>query len=553
MKLSFQVLLLIFAGLLLVVCVSCKDSTDDDSSDVIETARGKFRLPKLFNFTRFKEIFNKSYASVLDELVRKKLFLARTFKAFISVVGYKHQKVSSYSSVNQMSDWTNAEWRATLIKPEIYYENIEDLPVTEEMAQFLAEQKSNSKANQATSDDKTQLVDTQQIKRKFAEIVENPDSKLGYHEIADEIIKQQGEDWATLDDSEPVESDRAEPDQQQATNFVASNLAKLNYKSLMSFVSDTVSKMLDYLDLTIQSAFIWATTKRPGRSELPDEIFHDHRQCLNAVRDQGDCGSCFIFSTIAMYEWAYCRAHGTKIKFSEQYVLDCGGQMMGVNGCNGGIERAVGRFVQKYGFELLDRYRYRAREQECPYDLNEIKSNEMGLVRLDRPRMRFVPYNRYEEQLKSSPFMIVIRTGMDFFDYGGGVHLNNNCKQGDELHSVLLVGSGREDGHEYWLIRNSHGSYWGEKGYYKMRKGSSCLGSLGYGFIMEAFRPDILPDSVAEMLPPVVSLFEPTWRNKEYNFTENPRYDWKILAKRFFHRSAPKFPGEKKNEKDIPL
>ena len=57
--------------------------------------------------------------------------------------------------------------------------------------------------------------------------------------------------------------------------------------------------------------------------------------CVNAIKDQGQCGSCWAFSSVASTEGAYCIAHGTSklYSLSEQQLVDCDTVCYG---CNGG-------------------------------------------------------------------------------------------------------------------------------------------------------------------------------------------------------------------------
>lgn len=79
-----------------------------------------------------------------------------------------------------------------------------------------------------------------------------------------------------------------------------------------------------------------------------------------------------------------------------------------------------------------------------------------------------------EEKLKLAPVVVIVTTNprcSKLQEYGGGVANDINCSGSPEsTHAMLLVGSGREDGYDYFLFRNSWGYHWGEGGYYKMNK-----------------------------------------------------------------------------------
>lgn len=75
-----------------------------------DSIRSRFVLPKLFSFKQYQECFNKHYETVMETVMRANIYLARSFRAFISSLAYKHGRSSMYLSINPMSDWTQTEF-----------------------------------------------------------------------------------------------------------------------------------------------------------------------------------------------------------------------------------------------------------------------------------------------------------------------------------------------------------------------------------------------------------------------------------------------------------
>ena len=71
--------------------------------------------------------------------------------------------------------------------------------------------------------------------------------------------------------------------------------------------------------------------------------------------------------------------------------------------------------------------------------------------------------------------------GSHLHNYGSGI-ITDGCEPGYVDHAVLLVGYGSENDQDFWLLKNSWGTDWGEKGYYKLARNRNNLCSLAsYG------------------------------------------------------------------------
>jgi len=196
------------------------------------------------------------------------------------------------------------------------------------------------------------------------------------------------------------------------------------------------------------------------------------KNVVTPVKDQGQCGSCWAFSTTGSMEGSIALKYGVLNSLSEQQLVDCAGGY-GNYGCNGGLMDSAFQYAMANGLCTEAAYPYTAKNGIC-------KSSSCTVspyTKLANGYADVVPAN--EDTLGADndmePISIAIEADQSGFQlYTSGV-FSGTCGQNLD-HGVLLVGYGSDNSTPYWLVKNSWGTSWGEQGYIRMIRGQDECG-----------------------------------------------------------------------------
>ena len=210
------------------------------------------------------------------------------------------------------------------------------------------------------------------------------------------------------------------------------------------------------------------TTFTNSITNVPISIDWRKKNAVTSVKDQGQCGSCWAFSSTGAAEGAWAIKTGNLIDLSEEQLVDCAtGMQYGSHGCNGGQMEGAFKYLIQNGQCDLSEYPYN------PDKTNDCKSCTQVAHFDTCYNVKPNDQNSLKSAVAQQPVSVAIEADTQYFQsYSGGILDSPIC--GTTLdHGVLIVGYGEENGLKYWLLKNSWSTTWGEEGYFKILRSDS--------------------------------------------------------------------------------
>jgi len=197
---------------------------------------------------------------------------------------------------------------------------------------------------------------------------------------------------------------------------------------------------------------------------------------VTAIKNQGQCGSCWAFSTTGSLEGQHFKKESKLVSLSEQQLVDCS-KAEGNKGCEGGLmDNGFKYIIKNKGIDTEESYKYTAKTgHKCKAAKGTVGAAMSSLVDVKRGDI-----DALESALATiGPISVAMDAShMSFQHYKTGVYSEPKCSSIRLDHGVLAVGYGSgsvEDAGDFWIIKNSWGTVWGDEGYFKIVKSTKNM------------------------------------------------------------------------------
>jgi len=203
---------------------------------------------------------------------------------------------------------------------------------------------------------------------------------------------------------------------------------------------------------------------------------------VTPVKNQGDCGSCWTFSTTGNIEgqWQIWSSKHNLVGLSEQWIVDCSTSCLQSepdlcnSGCDGGLPwLAYGDIINNKGLTTESSYPYTGEDGTCT------TGNPISAVIANWTAVSTVPTQIQAYMYSQGPLSITMNAGL-LMSYMSGIITGSasDCPVSEMDHAILMVGYGHNSSAnvDYWTVKNSWGTDWGMNGYFQIQSDQGLCG-----------------------------------------------------------------------------
>jgi len=194
---------------------------------------------------------------------------------------------------------------------------------------------------------------------------------------------------------------------------------------------------------------------------------------VTPVKDQGQCGSCWAFSATESVESHYVIAGNDQVIMAPQELVDCSKGLFSNHGCSGGWYYYAWKWLETSKSMLESDYPYTSgvdgKETKCAYDSSKGVTNVKSYQQVGKDT------DSIKAAIEIGPVSVAVNADNDAFrNYKSGIVTADDGCPSQVDHAIQAVGWGSEDGQDYYIVRNSWASTWGDAGFIKIATGSGA-------------------------------------------------------------------------------
>lgn len=257
--------------------------------------------------------------------------------------------------------------------------------------------------------------------------------------------------------------------------FIAGNISKdLTYKL-------AINKFADFSVHEFRTKYLVPSWPNPiKKAQAPPFVFSGPREKnwikegkVTPVKSQGPCSAGWAFATTGAIESAFAIRNHLLKTFSEQELVDCSSSF-GNLGCQGGFALNAFKYVKEHPISLSKNYPYVADTKLCQ---NLLKGERHGISTWSH--LRTINAAGLVKMINESPVVVPLEVNEQFVFYSSGIFTSEENIGSNFNFEVLAVGYKIDGENSYFIIKNSWGEDWGEKGYMRISFGKLTRGTSG--------------------------------------------------------------------------